>query len=140
MVLHTRPLQSPLWHWFAPSQVALIGRLSVHAPSLAQNSLAEQSLSFVHPEPQVVVVVLQDPLRHCSLSSHGPSPGAKPQVLSCASHTPELHTRMPTSAEQTVTVAGVVGSGVPFSSFGKQVPKVSAVPVHQSVALHSLSR
>lgn len=140
MVLHTLSLQSPLWHWFAPSQVALIGRLSVHVPSLVQKLLDGQSASLMHPAPQVIVVVLQESLRHCSPSSQGPSPGANPQVLSLASHTPELQTRMPTSGKQTVTVVGIVGRGVPFSSFGRHVPRVSAVPVHQSVALQSLSR
>ena len=139
MLLHTAPVQSPVWHWFGPSQVAPVGRLVEQVPSLAQKSLDGQSASLVHPAPQVIAVVLQLSLRHCSALSHGPSPGANPQVLSFASQTPELQTRVPTSGEQTATVVGIDGNGVPLSSFGTQVPRVSAVPVHQLDAAQSLS-
>ena len=60
--------------------------------------------------------------------------------MSFGSHTPEVHTRMPTSGEQVMTVVGVVGSGMPLSTLGMHVPRTAgSVLVHQSAGSQSLS-
>jgi hypothetical protein len=76
------------------------------------------------------------PVRHCSESSHGPSPGAKPQLLSAGSQTSDTHTALPTIELQVATRSGSVGNGVPFSSLCVHIPVVS---LHHWILEQSLS-
>jgi hypothetical protein len=138
-VLHTSLVQSLLWHWFGPEQVAPVGNLGEQVALLLQKSSDGQSESVAQPDPQVCVVELQVSLRHCSSLSQEPSPGANPQLLSFESQAPELHTRMPTAGAQVAIVEGIEGSGVPFASFGTHMPNASASALHHSDALQSLS-
>src|SRR5262249_23164401 len=60
-------------------------------------------------------------------------------VLSLGSHTPDWQTRIPTLPMHVETVEGVVGSGVPFASFGWHMPGAGATASHHWVALQSVS-
>jgi len=76
---------------------------------------------------------------HSALVVHGPSPTAKPHWLVFASHTVEMHTRIPTVAVQVATVVGVVGSVVPFASFATHMPRAPGAALHHWEDMQSAS-
>lgn len=110
--LHTFRLQSFVWHSALRSQALLVGSLGVHAEPL-QKSSAGQSLSVVQAVP--------------------------PQVSVVTSHTPDTHTRAPTSVVQVVTWVGEDGNGSPLGilSWHRPVPPDGAS--HHCVDMQSVS-
>ncbi len=76
----------------------------------------------------------QPPMRHCALAVQVPSPWARPQRLSVASHAPLVQARAPSAATHKPP-----GRDVPFASRGVQVPGVVNV-LHQLCTAQSPSR
>src|SRR5262249_41631284 len=130
-------------HWFEPSHAEPSGSLGTQLPSLLQNSVAWQSASLVQPVdgPHVIVAGLHMLLRHCSAPVHGPSPSARPHLLSAGSQTPLSQTTVPAAAVHVPSIFGLVcpesvGTGVPFGSLGVHM---CMLMLHQSLAPHSAS-
>ncbi len=95
----------------------------------------EQFESLAHSPhlPTLGPVVGQMPVRHWVLVAHVPSPGARPQRLSAASHAPLSQMRVATTALQAPP-----GTGSPLLTLGAQVAGVVKV-LHQRPPAQSAS-
>lgn len=71
-------------------------------------------------------------------ASGTPASAERPHVLFWVLQTPEAQTSWPTAAVHFERLAGLLGSGVPLTSWDLQVPVPPALALHQSPDPHSL--